>query len=181
MSHSLWSHGLQHTRLPCSSLSPSLLKLMSIASEMLSNHLILWHHLLSLIFSWIKVFSNESAFYIRWSFSFSFSISPSSEYSGVISLTWSPCCPRDSQESYLAPHLEVSILWCSTIFNGPTVSSIHDCQKNHSFDYMGLCHQSDISAFNVLSRFVIAFLPRNKFLLILWLQSSSTAILDPPN
>ena len=63
---------------------------------------------------------------------------------------------------------------------GPTVTSIHDYWKNHSFHYTGLCWQSNISAFNTLSRFVIAFLPRNKHLLILWLMSLSTVILKPP-
>ena len=82
--------GLQHTRPPCPSLSPrSLLKLMSIESLMLSNHLILCHPLLLLpsIFPSIWIFSNESALCIRWPkyWSFSFSISPSTENSGLIS------------------------------------------------------------------------------------------------
>ena len=87
-SDSLRPRGLQHPRLPCPPL-PALLKLMSIESMMLSNHLILYHPLLLLpsIFSSTRVFSNESALHIRWSkyWSFSFSISPSNEYSGLIS------------------------------------------------------------------------------------------------
>ena len=87
VSGSLRPHGLQHTRLPCP--SPSVLKLMSIKSMMSSNHLILCHPLLLLasIFPSIRVFSNESALHIRWPkyWSFSFSISPSNEYSGLIS------------------------------------------------------------------------------------------------
>ena len=87
---SLWPHGLQHTRLP----SPlpnswSLFKLMFIKSEMPYNHLILCHPLLLLpsIFPSIRVFSNESVHYIRWPkyWSLNFSISPSNEYSGLIS------------------------------------------------------------------------------------------------
>ena len=90
MSNSLWPHGLQHTRLLCPpTIICSLLKFMSIESVMLSNHLTLCHPLLLLlsIFPSIRVFSNESALCIRWSqyWSFSFSISPSNEYSGLIS------------------------------------------------------------------------------------------------
>ena len=57
---------------------------------------------------------------------------------------------------------------------------VHDYWKNHSFDYVGLCWQSNVSVFNTLSRFVIAFLPRSKRLLISWLQSPSAVILEPP-
>ena len=82
-------HELQHARLPCLSLSPSFLRLMSIESVMPSNHLILCDPLLILpsIFPSIRVFSSESALLIRWSkyWSFSFRVSPSSEYSGLIS------------------------------------------------------------------------------------------------
>ena len=63
--------------------------------------------------------------------------------------------------------------------SGPTVTSARDYWKNHSFGYMGLCRQSDLSFFNILSRFVIAFLSRSKCLLISWLQSQSTVILEP--
>ena len=84
-------NGLQHAKLPCPSQSPreSLFKLMSIESVMACNHLILYHPLLLLpsIFPSIMVFSSESALHIRWSkyWSFSFSISASNEYSGLIS------------------------------------------------------------------------------------------------
>ena len=85
VSDSLWPHGLQHSRLPCS-LSPK-----SCSNLLMpSNHIILYHPLLLLpsIFPRIRVFSNESALCIRWPkyWSFSFSISPSSVYSGLISL-----------------------------------------------------------------------------------------------
>ena len=90
VSCSLQSHGLQHARLPCPiTISWSLLKLMCIESLMPSNHLILCHPLLLLpsIFPNISVFSNESALHIRWPkyWTFSFSLSPSNEYSGLIS------------------------------------------------------------------------------------------------
>ena len=92
MSNSLQVHRLQHTRFPLSiTNSQSLLKLMSIESVMPSNHLILCGPLLPLpsIFPSIMVFSNESVLHIRWPkhWSFSFSISPSNEYSGLISCT----------------------------------------------------------------------------------------------
>ena len=86
-SDSLPPHGLQHARLLCPSPTPSLF--MSIKVVMPSNHLILCHPLLlsPSIFSSIRVFSNESVLHIRWPhyWSFSFSISPSNEYSGLIS------------------------------------------------------------------------------------------------
>ena len=89
VSHSLHPCGLQHTRLPCHSVSWSLLKLMSIESVMPSNHLILCHLLLFLpsLFPSIRVFSSELAVHIRWPkyWSFSLSISPSHEYSWLIS------------------------------------------------------------------------------------------------
>ena len=90
MANSLQPHGMQHARLPCLSLSPkSLLKCMSIESMMPSSHLFLCCPLLLLpaIFSRIRVFSNCLALCIRWPkyWSFSFSISPSDEYSGLIS------------------------------------------------------------------------------------------------
>ena len=93
MSDSLWPHELQYARIPCPSLSTrvcSMLKLMSIESVMPSNHLILCHSLLLLlsIFLSIRAFSNELTLHIMWLkyWSFSFSISPSSEYLGLISL-----------------------------------------------------------------------------------------------
>ena len=98
---------------PCQSIASSwsLLKLMSIESVMPSNHLILCYPLLLLpsIFPTIRVFSNESVLHIRWPkyWSFSFSISPFNEYSGLISfridLVGSPGSPRDSQESSPTP------------------------------------------------------------------------------
>jgi len=89
MSDSLRLHGLQHSRPPCPSPTPSLLKLMSIESVMPSNHLILCRPLFLLpsTFPSIRVFSNESVLCIKWPkyWSFSFNISPSNEYSGLIS------------------------------------------------------------------------------------------------
>ena len=101
----------------------NLLKLMSIDLVVPSNHFILYCSLLLLpsIFSSIRGFSNESVLHIRWPkyWSFSFSISPSNEYSGLISFRidfGSPCSPRDSQESSLRPQFKSKILWHSAFF-----------------------------------------------------------------
>ena len=93
-------------------ISWSLLKFMSIGSMMASNHLILYCPLLLLpsVFPSIRVFSNESALHIKWSKCLRFSISPSSEYSGLISFKndWFNflCCTKDSQESSPAPQFK---------------------------------------------------------------------------
>ena len=105
---SLQPRGLQHTVLPVHHNSRSLLKLMSIESVRPSNHLILCWPLLFLpsIFPSVRVFSNDSVLCIRWPKYWSFSISPSNEYSGMIFfriLVGSPCSPRDSQESSPTP------------------------------------------------------------------------------
>ena len=95
-----------------------------------------------------------------------------------LKLIWSPCSPRDSQESSPAPRFKnISSLVLSLLY-GPTLTSVHDFWKNHSFDYTDLCWQSDVFAF-YLSRFVITFLPRSNLLLISWLQSPSAVILEP--
>ena len=122
--------------------SRSLFKLMSIELVMPSNRLALCHSLLLLpsIFPSIKVFSNESILRIRWPkhWSFSFSISPSSDYSGLISfrIDWlgSPCSPRDSQESSPTPQFKGINSSALSFLYSPTFTSIHDYWKNHSFD-----------------------------------------------
>ena len=125
VSNSLRPHGLQHPRdrLPCSSPSPGLLKLMSIESVMPSNHLILCHPpLLPSIFPSTRVFSNESALPIRWPsyWSFSISISPSYEYSGLISfkIGWLDLLAvQGTLKSLLQNHSsKASILWCLAFF-----------------------------------------------------------------
>ena len=88
MSHSLQPHGLQHTRLLCPTLSQNLLKFMSTELVMISNHLILCHpFLLPTVFPSIRVVFSESALPIRWPKYWSFGISPSNEYSGLISFS----------------------------------------------------------------------------------------------
>ena len=123
--------------------SQSILKLMSIKLVMPSNHLILCRPFLLLpsIFSSIRVFSNESALHIRWPkyWSFSFSISPSNEYSGLISfrIDWLVLLAvQATLKSLLQQHFsKASILQHSTFFYTPTLlTSICDYWKNHSLD-----------------------------------------------
>ena len=123
-------------------ISQSLLKLMSIASVMPSNHLILCHPLLllPLVFPSIRVFSSELVLPIRWPkyWSFSYSISPSNEYSGLISFRMDCldllCSPRDSQESSPTPQFKGINSSVLSFPYSPTLASIHDYWKNHSFD-----------------------------------------------
>ena len=109
----------------------TLLKLMSIESVMLSNHLILCHLLLlPSIFPSIVVFSKESALCIRWPNYWSFSISLSNKYSGLISLRidWFDllAVPRDSQESSPAPQFESISSSVLSLLYGPTLTSLCD-------------------------------------------------------
>ena len=126
--------------------SQSLPKPMSIELVMSSKHLILCRPLLlpPSIFPSIRVFSNESALHIRWPkyWNFSFNISPSNEHPGLISfrMGWlALLAVRGTLKSLLQHHSsKASILWHSAFFYGPTLTSIHDYWKNHSFDHMGL-------------------------------------------
>ena len=118
----------------------SLLTLMSIESVMPSNHLILFRPLLlvSSVFPSIRVFSNKLVLCIRWLkyWSFSFSISPFNEYSGFISFRndcfFSPCSPRDSQESSPTPQFKSINSLAVSLLYGPTLTFIHNYWKNHS-------------------------------------------------
>ena len=153
---------------------------MFIESVMPSNQLILCHPLLLLpsIFPSIRVFSNESALHIRlpkfWSFSFS--ISPSNEYSGLISFRmgcWDPLVVHGTLKSLLQHHSsKASIPWHSTFFI---------VQLSHP--YIALTKWTFVSKvmsllFNMLSSLVIIFLPRSKCLLISWLQAPPAVILE---
>ena len=147
VSHSLQSHGLQHARPPCPTPNPGVCSLTSIESVMLSNHFILCRPLLLLssIFLSIRVFSNESVLHIRWPkyWSFSFSISPSNEYSGLISfrIEWYDLLAvQETLKSLLQHHSsKASILQHSAFLYSPTLTSICNYWKNHSFDYTDLC------------------------------------------
>ena len=165
----------------------SLFKLMSIESEMPSNHLILCCPLLLLpsIFPSIMVFSNESVLCIRWPkyWSFSFCISPSNAYSGLISfrMDWLDLLAvQGTLKCLLQIHSsKASILQHSAFFM---------VQLSHPYMTTGktiaLTRQTFVGkvmslVFNMLSRLVIAFLPRSKHLLISWLQSPTSVILQP--
>ena len=166
--------------------SQSLLKLMSIQLLMPSNHLILCHPLLLLpsIFPSIRVFSDESALRIRWPkyWSCSFIISPSNEYSGLISfrIDWlNLLAVQGTLKSSPAPQFKSISYLVLSIFYCPAFTSIDDYWTNHSlaiWTFVGIVMSL---LFNMLSRLVIAFLPRSKHLLISWLQSPSAVILEP--
>ena len=159
-------------------ISQRLLNLMSTESLMPSNRLILcWSlFLLPSIFHSIRVFSSESVLRIRWPkcWSFSFSIRPSIEYSGLISFTidwFDLLAVQGTHKSLLQHHhSKASILWCSAFFI---------VQLSHQYMITGkaiaLTRQTFVGKvmcmlFNMLSGLVIAFLPRSKRLLISWLQ-----------
>ena len=122
-------------------ISRSFLKLMSIESVMPSNHLILCLPLILLpsIFPSIRVFSNESALHIRWPkyCNVSFSISPSNEYSGLISfrIEWFDLLAvQGTQESSPTPQFKSVNSLALSLLHSPTLTSIHDHRKNHSLD-----------------------------------------------
>ena len=153
----------------------SLLKLMSIESVMPSNHLILCRSLLLLpsIFPSIRVFSNESVLGIRWPkyWSFSFSISPSNEYSGLISfrMDWLDLLAvQGTPKSLLQYHSsKASILQCSAFFE---IQLSHSYMTTEKTIALAIWTYVSKVIFNMLSRFVTAFLPRGRHLLISWLQ-----------
>ena len=158
---------------------------MPIESVMPSNHLISCHPFLLLpsIFLSIRVFSNESALHIRWPkyWSFSFSINPSSEYSGLIyfRIDWFDLpAVQGTFKSFLQYHSsKVSFFSLQTFM----VQLSHPYMTTGKIIALTICtFVSKVMSllFNVLSRFVIAFLPRSKCLLILW-QSPSAVILKP--
>ena len=165
----------------------SFLKLMSIESVIPSNHLILCRPLLLLtsIFPSIRVFTSESVLHIRcpkyWSFSFS--ISPFNEYSGLISfrIDWSDLLAVQRTLKSLFQHhsSEASILWRSAFFIVQLSHPYMTAGKTIALTRWIFVGKVMSLLFNMLSRFVIAFLLRSKCLLISWLQSPSAVILEP--
>ena len=169
--------------------SRSLFKLMYIELVMPFNYLILCHSLLlpSSFFPSIRVFSKESVFCIRWPkyWSFSFSISPSNEYSGLISfrIDWFDLLAvQGTLESLLQHHSKASILWCSkkAFFMDQLSHPYMTTGKTIALTRCTFVGKVMPLFFNMLSRLVIAFLPGSKHLLISWLQSPSAVILEPP-
>ena len=149
---------------------------MSIESMMPSNHLILCHPplLLPSIFPSIRVFSNESALPIMWTkyWSFSFSISSSNEYSGLISFRIDWCdfhAVQVTLKSLLQHHSsKASILLCSAFFIVELSYPYMTTGKTIALTRWTFVGKVMSLLFNMLSRFVIAFLPRSKHLLISW-------------
>ena len=168
--------------------SQSLLKLMSVESVMPSNHLILCHPLLLLpsTFPSIRVFSDESVLHIRWpeDWSFSFSISPSNEYSGLISFRkdWLDLlADQGTLKSLLQHHnSKASILRCSAFFIVQLSHPYTSTGKTIALARWTFVGKGMSLLLNMLSRLVVTFLPRSKCLLISWLQSPSAVILEPP-
>ena len=148
------THGLQYARLPCPSPSPRVYSNSCPLSQwchptISSRHLLL----LPSIFPSIGIFSNESVLCIRWPkyWSFIFSTSSSSEYSWFIFFRtdWFKllAVQEGLKESSPAPKFKSISSSALSFLYGPTLTSIHDYWKNHSFDYMDLCQQSNVSAF----------------------------------
>ena len=166
--------------------SQSLLKCMSIETVMPSNCLILCHPLLlPSIFPNIRIFSNESDFHIRWPnyWSFSFSISLSNEYSGLISfrMDWLDLLAvQGTLKSLLQHHSsKASILRRSAFFTVQLSHPYMTTGKTIALTRCTFVGKVMSLLFNLLSRLVMTFLPRSKCLLISWLQSPSAVILEP--
>ena len=151
ISDSLWLHGLWHARLPCPSPSPRAWLNSSPLSQWchptISSSVIpfnLSQH--QSLFWWVS-----SLYQVAKYWSFSFSISPSNEYSRLISfrIDWFDLLvvQGDSHESSPAPQFKSINSLALSILYGPTLTSVHDYWKNHSFDYMNLCQQSEASVF----------------------------------
>ena len=152
-----------------------------------SSHLILCRPLLLLppIPPCIRVFSNESTFHMRWPkyWSFSFSIIPSKEIPGLISFRkdWLDLLAVQGTVKNLLQHYssKASILWRSACFMVQLSHSYMTSGKTRALTRQTFVGKVMSLLFNMLSRVVITFLPRNKRLLISWLQSPSAVILEP--
>jgi len=167
--------------------SRSLLKLMSIELVMPFNHLIFCHPLLlpSSIFPSIRVFSNESVFHIRWReyWNFSFSISSSNEYSGMISFRMyflDLLADQGTLKSLLQYHSsKTSIFQCLAFFIVQLSHPYMTTGKIIALTRWTFVGKVMSLLFNILSRLAVAFLPRSNCLLTSWLQSPSAVILEP--
>ena len=153
MSSPLWCLGAAHQAFLSFSISQILLKLMFTESVIPSNHLILCRPLLLLpsIFPDIRVFSNDLALRTRWPKYWSFRISPSNEYSGLISfrIDWFDLLAVSKGLSRVFSSTSVwkHQFFCTQPSLWSSLSSVHDCWKTHSFDYTDICQQSNVSAF----------------------------------
>ena len=182
MSDSSWRHGLQHTRPPCPSPSPRVCPS--------SCALYRWCHTAisssDALFSFCPQSSPASGsfpmsrLFVSGDQNIGASVSAS-----VLPMSiqgWFPlrliCCPRGSQESSPAPQFKDNNFSALCLLYGPALTIIHDYWKDRSRDYTDLCWQSNVFALQH-TKFVTAFLPKSNYLLILWLQSPSTVILEP--
>ena len=169
-------------------ISQNLLKLISVELLMPSNHLILCRLLLFLpsIFPSIRVFSNKAVLLIRWRkfWSFSFSISPSNEYGGLISfrMDWLDLLATQRTLKSFLQHRssKASILQHSAFFMVQPSHPYMTAGKSIALTRWTFVGKVMSLLSNMLSRWVIAFLPRSKHLLISWLQSASSVNLEPP-
>ena len=152
-----------------------------------SNHLILSHPFLLLpsVFLSIRVFSNESVLHIRWPkyWRFSFSISSSNEYSELISFridSFDLLAVQGTLKSLLQYHSsKASILQCSDLSMVQLLHPPMTTGKTIALTRLTFVDKVMSLLFNMLSRLVIAFLPRSKCVLISWIQSPSAVILEP--
>ena len=164
----------------------NLLKLKSIELMMPPNHIFLCHPLLLLpsIFPSTRVFSNESVLCIRWPkyWSCRFSISPSNEYSGLISfrIGWLDLLAVQGTLKSLFQHHSSKASILLRFLYSPTFTPIHDHWKTIVLTRQTFVGKVVSLLFNMLSRLVVTFLPRSKHFLISWLQSPSAVILEPP-
>ena len=153
------------------------------------NHLILCHPLCLLpsIFPSIRIFSIKSVLCIRWPkyWSFSFSISPANEYSGLISyrMDWLVLLAvQGTLKSLLQHHSsKTSILWCSAFFRVQLSHPYMTTGKTIALTRWTFVGKVMSLLFNMLSRLIIAFLPRRKHFFISWLQSTFLVVLEPQN
>ena len=198
MSKSLQPHGLQHTRLPCSSPTPR--------TYSKPRPLTQWCH--PTISSSVVPFSSLlQSFPASGSFQMSQLFPSGGQSIGVLASTsdlpmniqdWFPLGltgwislqskgisrvffkkkkKRVFSNTTVQKHQFFSVL---SFLYSRTLTSIHDYRKNHSCEWTDLCWQSNLCFFNILSRWITAFLPRSKLLFILWLQSPSAVLLEPP-
>ena len=184
---SLWPHGLQHTRPPCSSQSPKFAEVHvnGISDAIQPSRPLMPSSPSALNLSHNQDFFNELAVRNRWPkyWSFSFSISPSIDCSGFLSLKVD-CCDllavQGTFRSLLQHHsLKASILWRSAFFMVQLSQPYMTTGKTIALNIQIFVSRVMSLLFHTLYRFVITFLPRSKCFLISWVESPSTVILEP--
>ena len=188
MSDSLWPHGLQHVRFHCP--SPT-------SGDNSNSCRLSWWSNPTISSSVVPFSSRLQSFPASGSFSMSqfiilgglnIGVSASASVLPINIQDWFPlerigwisCSPRDSQESSPTPQFKSINSSVLSFLYSPTLTSIHDYWKNHSLTRWTFVGKVMSLLFNMLSRLVIAFLPRSKCLLISWLWSSSAVIWEPP-